>query len=78
MRYQLLGNSGLRVSELSLGTMTFGAEGWGTPEDEAGRIYATYRDLGGNFIDTANEIYSGDSRKTSLAASSRVTVTRLC
>ena len=59
MRYQLLGNSGLRVSELSLGTMTFGAEGWGTPEDEASRIYATYRDLGGNFIDTANEIYSG-------------------
>ena len=39
--------------------MTFGAEGWGTPEDEAGRIYAAYRDLGGNFVDTANEIYSG-------------------
>ena len=39
--------------------MTFGAEGWGTPEDEAGRIYAAYRDLGGNFVDTANEIYAG-------------------
>jgi aryl-alcohol dehydrogenase-like predicted oxidoreductase len=39
--------------------MTFGAEGWGTPEDDAGRIYAAYRDLGGNFVDTANEIYSG-------------------
>jgi aryl-alcohol dehydrogenase-like predicted oxidoreductase len=59
MRYQLLGNSGVRVSELALGAMTFGAESWGTPEDEAKRIYSAYRDLGGNFVDTANEIYSG-------------------
>lgn len=59
MRYQLLGGSGLRVSELALGTMTFGSAGWGTPEDEAARIYAAFRDLGGNFIDTANEIYAG-------------------
>lgn len=59
MRYRLLGNSGLRVSELALGTMTFGAEGWGTPEDEAARIYSAFRDAGGNFIDTANEIYAG-------------------
>lgn len=59
MRYQLLGGSGLRVSELALGAMTFGSDGWGTPEDEASSIYTAYRDLGGNFVDTANEIYSG-------------------
>jgi aryl-alcohol dehydrogenase-like predicted oxidoreductase len=59
MRYRLLGRSGLRVSELCLGTMTFGATGWGTPEDEAARMFARFRDAGGNFFDTANEIYAG-------------------
>jgi aryl-alcohol dehydrogenase-like predicted oxidoreductase len=58
MRYQLLGNSGLRVSDAALGIMTFGAKDWGTPEDEAARIYGLFRDAGGNFIDTANEIYA--------------------
>ncbi|MDO3640011.1 aldo/keto reductase [Mycolicibacterium arseniciresistens] len=58
MRYRLLGNSGLRVSEIALGTMTFGAEGWGTGEDEAGAIYSAFRDAGGNLVDTANEIYA--------------------
>ena len=53
-RYRLLGRSGLRVSPLSLGTMTFGCDwGWGANESEAKRIFDAYVDLGGNFIDTA-------------------------
>jgi aryl-alcohol dehydrogenase-like predicted oxidoreductase len=59
MRYRLLGRSGLRVSELCLGTMTFGAEGWGTAQADAAAMVARFREAGGNFFDTANEIYSG-------------------
>jgi aryl-alcohol dehydrogenase-like predicted oxidoreductase len=41
MRYHLLGHSGLRVSEISLGAMTFGEEwGWGSPKDVARQVYA--------------------------------------
>ena len=59
MKYRLLGNSGLRVSEAALGTMTFGDEwGWGSPKAEAQKVYETYREAGGNFIDTAN-FYTG-------------------
>jgi len=62
MKYRLLGNSGLRVSEISLGTMTFGEEwGWGANKDESRKIYDAYRDLGGNFIDTANVYTNGTS-----------------
>src|ERR1700682_3269980 len=51
MKYRLLGKSGLRVSEASLGTMTFGDEwGWGSPKAEAQKVYETYREAGGNFI----------------------------
>jgi len=64
MNYRLLGRSGLRVSELSLGTMTFGEEwGWGTAKDEARKIYDAYRQAGGNFIDTANLYTMGSSEK---------------
>src|SRR5215469_9670399 len=64
MNYRLLGRSGLRVSELSLGTMTFGEEwGWGAPKDDARRIYDAYRDAGGNFIDTANLYTNGASER---------------
>ena len=64
MRYRLLGGSGLRVSELSLGTMTFGEEwGWGASKDEARRIYDAYREAGGNFIDTANVYTMGTSEQ---------------
>jgi aryl-alcohol dehydrogenase-like predicted oxidoreductase len=64
MNYRLLGNSGLRVSELSLGTMTFGEEwGWGSSKEEARAIYDAYRDAGGNFIDTANLYTMGTSEK---------------
>jgi aryl-alcohol dehydrogenase-like predicted oxidoreductase len=64
MHYRLLGASGLRVSEVSLGTMTFGEEwGWGTARDEAQKVYAAYREAGGNFIDTANVYTNGTSER---------------
>src|SRR5437879_638385 len=64
MKYRLLGVSGLRVSEAALGTMTFGDEwGWGSPEAEARKVYETYREPGGNFLDTANCYTSGTSEK---------------
>jgi len=64
MKYRLLGESGLRVSEAALGTMTFGDEwGWGSPEAEARKVYETYREAGGNFLDTANFYTSGTSEK---------------
>jgi aryl-alcohol dehydrogenase-like predicted oxidoreductase len=62
MRYRLLGNSGLRVSEAALGTMTFGEDwGWGTAKDEARKVYDAFREAGGNFIDTANIYTNGSS-----------------
>jgi aryl-alcohol dehydrogenase-like predicted oxidoreductase len=62
MRYRLLGNSGLRVSEAALGTMTFGEDwGWGTPKDESRKVYDAFREAGGNFIDTANIYTNGTS-----------------
>ncbi len=68
MRYRLFGRSGLRVSELCLGTMTFGPErGGGADEDTSCEIYRMFRDAGGTFIDTADrdtdrtsEEYLGD------------------
>src|SRR5579862_521140 len=62
MNYRLLGNSGLRVSELALGTMTFGEDwGWGAAKDEARKVYDAFREAGGNFIDTANIYTNGTS-----------------
>jgi len=62
MRYKLVGNTGLRVSELALGTMTFGTEwGWGSDKDESRKIFETYVEAGGNFIDTANRYTNGTS-----------------
>jgi aryl-alcohol dehydrogenase-like predicted oxidoreductase len=64
MNYRLLGHSGLRVSELALGTMTFGEDwGWGSSLDEARKVYEAYRAAGGNFIDTANLYTNGTSEK---------------
>lgn len=55
-----LGRSGLRVSPLSLGTMTFGSDwGWGADADEARRIFDAYVDRGGNFIDTSVNYTNG-------------------
>ena len=62
MRYRLLGNSGLRVSEAALGTMTFGDDwGWGSAKDEARKVYDAFREAGGNFIDSANLYTNGTS-----------------
>jgi aryl-alcohol dehydrogenase-like predicted oxidoreductase len=62
MNYRLLGNSGLRVSEAALGTMTFGDDwGWGSAKDEARKVYDAFREAGGNFIDTANFYTNGTS-----------------
>lgn len=62
MRYKLLGRSGLRVSEISLGTMTFGTEwGWGADKEESRKIFDYYLEAGGNFIDTANRYTEGSS-----------------
>ena len=62
MNYRLFGRSGLKVSEISLGTMTFGDDwGWGAAKEESRKIYDAYRDAGGNFIDTANVYTNGTS-----------------
>ena len=56
--YRTLGRSGLIVSPLALGTMTFGAGRWGANEQTSRALFHAYVDAGGNFIDTA-DIYSG-------------------
>ena len=54
-RYVTLGRSGLRVSPLCLGTMTFGSDwGWGTEENISRTVFDHYLEAGGNFIDTAD------------------------
>ena len=59
-----LGRSGLRVSPLSLGTMTFGEDsGWGASPEIARSILAEYLDRGGNIVDTANTYSNGNSEK---------------
>jgi aryl-alcohol dehydrogenase-like predicted oxidoreductase len=58
-QYFTLGRSGLRVSRLALGTMTFGTEwGWGTDEKTAQALFNRYLEAGGNLIDTA-DLYTG-------------------
>lgn len=62
--YVTLGKSGLKVSPLCLGTMTFGEDwGWGSAVSDCEKILARYIDLGGNFIDTANFYTFGHSEK---------------
>lgn len=62
--YLTLGRSGLRVSPLALGTMTFGTDwGWGSDAEEARRILDLYLERGGNFIDTANFYTGGSSER---------------
>lgn len=64
MKYKLLGKSGLRVSELCLGTMTFGEDwGWGSNFEESRQVFDTYAEAGGNFLDTANIYTNGTSEK---------------
>lgn len=58
--YALLGRSGLRVSPLCLGTMTFGTEwGWGADEATCRALFRRYVEAGGNFIDTADHYTGG-------------------
>jgi len=64
MRYKLLGRSGLRVSELALGTMTFGEDwGWGASKEESRKILEAFSEAGGNFIDTAVNYTNGASER---------------
>ncbi|MBN8730555.1 MAG: aldo/keto reductase [Acidobacteria bacterium] len=64
MNYRLLGRSGLRVSELCLGTMTFGEEwGWGSTEAESRKVFEAFVEAGGNFFDTANGYTNGSSER---------------
>lgn len=62
--YRTLGRSGLKVSPLCLGTMTFGEEwGWGSSESTANEVFSSYVNAGGNFIDTADGYTNGKSEE---------------
>ena len=64
MNYRLFGRSGLRVSELALGTMTFGTDwGWGADRDQCRKMFDLFAEAGGNFIDTANNYTGGTSER---------------
>lgn len=63
--YRTLGRSGLLVSPLALGAMTFGAGRWGARDSDARRLFDLYLDRGGNFIDTA-DIYAGGASESLL------------
>lgn len=65
--YRTLGRSGLAVSPLALGTMTFGAGRWGSDAAVSATILDRYVEVGGNFIDTA-DVYSGGESETMLGA----------
>lgn len=62
LRYRLLGPSGLRVSEICLGTMSFGLEwGFGADEPTSHRVLDTFAEAGGTFLDTANKYHGGET-----------------
>lgn len=64
LEFYTLGNSGLKVTQLALGTMTFGTEsGWGADKETARAIFNDYVDAGGNFFDTA-DVYTGGTSET--------------
>ena len=64
MRYTILGRTGLRISEVALGTMTFGeAWGWGASADECRRMFDVFVEAGGNFVDTACNYTDGQSEE---------------
>jgi aryl-alcohol dehydrogenase-like predicted oxidoreductase len=64
MRYSILGRSGLRVSNICLGTMTFGpGADWSRDESESRAVFDAYAEAGGNFIDTANMYTGGESER---------------
>ncbi|MET0290069.1 MAG: aldo/keto reductase [Pseudoxanthomonas sp.] len=61
--YRSLGRSGLLVSPLALGTMTFGAERWGSDERASRAVFDAYVAAGGNFVDTADMYSAGRSEE---------------
>ena len=87
MRYKLLGKSGLRVSELCLGTMTFGETwGWGATKEESRKQFELFLEAGGNFIDTSvnytdgtSETFLGDfirNRRNSIVLATKYSLTK--
>jgi len=87
VRYRLLGRTGLRVSELFLGAMTFGEQGGvGAPREECARILDAYEAAGGNVVDTAINYRGGASetilgellrgRRDRLVLSTKYTISR--
>jgi len=64
MRYKLLGPTGLKVSSLCLGAMTFGEEwGWGSSKRESRRVFDRFVEAGGNFFDTSGNYTNGTSER---------------
>jgi aryl-alcohol dehydrogenase-like predicted oxidoreductase len=64
MNYQLLGPSGLRVSDICLGTMTFGEDwGWGASQDASRQMFDAFAAGGGNFIDTSSNYTNGTAER---------------
>lgn len=64
MRYRLLGRSGVRVSEVALGTMTFGDDwGWGADDRTSHAIFERFAEAGGNFVDTSCNYTDGSSER---------------
>src|SRR5690242_3086994 len=62
--YTTFGRSGLRVSEVALGTMTFGDDwGWGADAAESARIFDVFAHAGGTFVDTASNYTEGTSER---------------
>lgn len=61
MKYRYLGKTGLPVSRVCLGTLTFGSEKFGCDEAESARMVRTFYDQGGNFFDTADAYHQGAS-----------------
>jgi aryl-alcohol dehydrogenase-like predicted oxidoreductase len=65
MKYKILGKTGVRVSEVCLGAMTFGDE-WGpfgANKEESKKVFDAFVEAGGNFVDTANLYTSGTSER---------------
>jgi len=65
--YRTLGRSGLVVSPLALGAMTFGVERWGMARPEAEAVFDAYVEAGGNLVDTA-DVYAGGRSEEMLGA----------
>lgn len=64
LRYRMLGKSGLRVSQICLGTMSFGNQwGFGADKETSHAVLDAYKDAGGNFLDTANKYHGGETEE---------------